>query len=682
MNKRIGWWSQYSLAPNLKKKAMSFKDKCKFIKKECLAPEEKHTFFPGNEILRNRVKGFSKFLLRPNSVLMTLWDLLILLISIWICLIVPYSISYCEDIPVLYYYIFSSIFTLDIIVRFNSAYFLCGNELTDRTEIAKHYMKSWFLIDLISAIPTETLIPMGYEYDSPKPIDSKENSRLVLLLKLLKILRFTNITNKMLDMSIGSSVHLITIVFSHLLAIILPIHWIGCVLNYLYTYNLENSYEYWTAPVIGKYHQYLVFIEKVVQTITSVGYGDSISKFYNERIAIIVIMTLTSGFLGFFVGRIELIVIKSSQNEIFFRNIRSRLLSYCNKNNVPKNLKNKIMNYIRHLRCTYNANSIQDEDIINLLSVPLREQVFLYTKGYVLMEISFLGDLSGPCIRSLGYKMFLQVFGPFDIIFTQGEVMPILYFINLGSIQICHQQSKSIFIELQKHDIFGEICFLTNEGRTASAISSSFSEMLCLSRYDLDKILETMPKDKEKFYTVCRNIKNYGISFIGIQCYLCGSTSHLAKNCPSFILKPDIDKTKSTIKRTKIKIESSALNIRKDRNSNLRFGLHNTKGIKTDPQKIYKSDLHLAKKCDKHIYLVQLNENQVNSYAFKRNLLISEDSSQYSSESEKDLADFNCSNVGDIGDIDDIGDIESIEDIELPEYHSCNDQFHLKIPSL
>ena len=380
-----------------------------------------------------------------------------------------------------------------------------------------------------------------------------------------------------------------------------------------------------------------MIFERIMQTITTVGYGDNNVETIPERIVMIIIMSFTSGFIGFFIRRIRIMIINSSSNDIFFRNVRNNVRDYCVKHELPKFLRNKIAAYIRHLRLTYNNNLIQEEDIINLLSIPLREQIFLCTKGYILVGLQFFNKLSRPCIRSFGYRMSLKIFGPNDLIFSQGELSSVLYFVHSGSIQIYHEESKTIFIKLHKGNIFGEIAFLLKTGRSASARSANFSELYSLHRHEVDDILETMPKDWAKFQAVMINLTTYGISYIEIECYLCREKGHIAKDCSYFICKPVLKK-RAFQNRQRINIEMSpTVGLRRTKTvTQHRYSVYNTKGSEFNPLRLFR-DNFLARKS------IQYSATHItHKYKYTRVFSLIDDVSHENSsnESERNCANF------------------------------------------
>ena len=607
------WWSQRSIAQTYLNHSPSIIDSCNLVKKESIIPQEKHTFFPGNEITRNRLEFMPKLIFRADSKKKVVWDLCILAIVLYISVMIPFSLSYMYDLPEEIYRVLSSFLFIDIVIGFNTSYFIGGTALTDRYQIAIHYLKTWLLLDVISAFPTEYFINMNIQSSTPEIIDQNINiSRSFLLLKVLKILKVPRIIDRISDISSNKTLYTVTTVFSHLLGLIIPMHWVVCLFNVLYSYYLEHGYEYWPTAKLSIGDRYLMFLARIMQTMTSVGFGENTVKTVNERIVMIMTMCFTPVFLGFFVGRIKIVIINSNKNNAFFVKIRNNLRSYLERHNLPKPLRTKVNAYIRHLKFTYNNNLTHEEDIVKLLSIPLREQIFLCTKGYILVGIGFFSTLSRPCIRSFGYEMSLEIFGPQDSIIKQGELTSNLYFINTGTVQIYHEESQTIFTELHHENIFGEIGFLLKQARTASARSSSFSELYSLSRHEVDKILSTMPRDHDRFQVILRNLSSYGISVLGTACYLCRRVGHIARECPCFIWKPDFKERKEFKLNKAINPETLSPGIegKKQRYTRMRYNVHNTMGRKSHPGEFFRDNKFLTKRALEYTKLAMGNERK------------------------------------------------------------------------
>lgn len=70
---------------------------------------------------------------------------------------VPYRIPFEDVTPLSWVYldnVIDSIFIIDVILNFFTAYEDENGELiTERNLIAKNYMKTWFIVDLVSSVP-------------------------------------------------------------------------------------------------------------------------------------------------------------------------------------------------------------------------------------------------------------------------------------------------------------------------------------------------------------------------------------------------------------------------------------------------------------------------------------------------------------------------------------------------
>lgn len=93
------------------------------------------------------------------------WDILMAICLLLTCLLVPFNMAFSEELDQLDWFVKFMIivdifFSIDILINFNTA-ILKDDELLevedDRKKIACIYVKSWFLIDLLSVIPFDVL---------------------------------------------------------------------------------------------------------------------------------------------------------------------------------------------------------------------------------------------------------------------------------------------------------------------------------------------------------------------------------------------------------------------------------------------------------------------------------------------------------------------------------------------
>ena len=168
-----------------------------------------------------------KFLVRANDVFKLYWDSVILLIAIFNSFSIPLALAFSgigRDLAEDPFYVLTNIvgtilFMLDILLNMNTTYYdLDGEEIVERKKIVKHYLGGMFLIDFISSLPLESIdgIP--------------EQVRLLNMLKIIRVLRITDVINKSnFGEEMKSRFRMAQIVFF----LVLTIHIISCVWHYL-----------------------------------------------------------------------------------------------------------------------------------------------------------------------------------------------------------------------------------------------------------------------------------------------------------------------------------------------------------------------------------------------------------------------------------------------------------------
>ena len=102
-------------------------------------------------------KEMPKCIINPTALWKTIWNVIGLMLIMFLAITVPYRIPFEDTTPeewVLLDITIDTIFLFDVILNFFTAYEDENGELiTERDRIAKNYVKTWFLIDMMSSIP-------------------------------------------------------------------------------------------------------------------------------------------------------------------------------------------------------------------------------------------------------------------------------------------------------------------------------------------------------------------------------------------------------------------------------------------------------------------------------------------------------------------------------------------------
>jgi hypothetical protein len=135
------------------------------------------------------------------------WDLTIMMLSVWYTFMIPYRLAFISTVErwsALWvidgstFSIFNIIFYIDLPINFCTAVKegSFGEVQDNHRDIAVIYIQSWFLIDLVTCFPFETLTE---ESDGAEGANLAKSFKLVRLIKTLRILRATRVIKKILE---------------------------------------------------------------------------------------------------------------------------------------------------------------------------------------------------------------------------------------------------------------------------------------------------------------------------------------------------------------------------------------------------------------------------------------------------------------------------------------------------
>ena len=109
-------------------------------------------------------------ILRLNHPYRIKWDLIVMALSIWNSISTPIEISFEKTIFEeegihIFNSVVDAIFIIDILINFRTSYInpLNGDEVIKPSKITNHYLKEMFTIDLISALPFESMFASFFD---------------------------------------------------------------------------------------------------------------------------------------------------------------------------------------------------------------------------------------------------------------------------------------------------------------------------------------------------------------------------------------------------------------------------------------------------------------------------------------------------------------------------------------
>ena len=204
-------------------------------------------------------------------------------------------------------YTIDCLFFVDILIIFNSATYNEDFELNeDRYDLAKNYVKSWFLLDIVAILPLDLMTNSGNVENFARYARIGRVTKMIKLIKLLRIMKlqksssFSILTWLQEFMQISGDLKWFFLFFCYFA---MTTHVVACF--WIITGTMTESHKSWTSSYLegaainseNRSDLYLTSVYFTITTITTVGYGDFSAGTFTERIVCMFIML--AGVIGF-----------------------------------------------------------------------------------------------------------------------------------------------------------------------------------------------------------------------------------------------------------------------------------------------------------------------------------------------------------------------------------------------
>jgi hyperpolarization activated cyclic nucleotide-gated potassium channel 2 len=549
-----------------------------------------------------------RWVFHPESTTHVIWDFCSLFCILFQAVSIPYRIGFQVPATGVFGYIefgMTLFFISDIckdqtVVSMNTGYYSLGSLVMNRRLIFKTYFKTWFLIDLAASFPLNWFLDGFFNesqdddggrsaYMAPKLLRLFKVLRFLRILKLLRIAKLTRILVRFEDILSSNFMTTLFIYLRILISVFFLAHWTACFWAYLAGPYPLDDYRTWSSSAYienreDPFEFYIAALYWSFTTMTTTGYGDIIPATVNEKIFTIFTMLLACGVFAFTLGSVSSLISKQNEEEDSFRDSMARVTKFMKRKGIPAELQLKVRRYLEYVRDSKKQNTSLDPELLNLLSEPLRDEVYSQMHAKVLNNCRIFEVFQPAFIASLTKLITISTFAPNDVVFDEGSFSRMLFFIKSGDVQIYHRTTNSIYVRLGEGKYFGEIGFFGNLLRTASVKCLDFASLLCLDRADFDRVIEMYPEAKTKALELQKQCQAGDLMQLGIKCFLCREKGHVAVHCSQSSIHTRYDRAREKWLKTKqpqtkpIKLKDPYSAKRSNKAAYRRFSISNVKG--------------------------------------------------------------------------------------------------------
>ncbi|KAM4543008.1 voltage-gated delayed rectifier potassium channel KCNH5 [Odontesthes bonariensis] len=445
----------------------------------------------------------------------TTWDWVILILTFYTAIMVPYNVSFKTKQNNIVWLVLDSvvdvIFLVDIVLNFHTTFVGPGGEvISDPKLIRMNYLKTWFVIDLLSCLP----------YDIINAFENVDEgiSSLFSSLKVVRLLRLGRVARK-LDhyLEYGAAVLVLLVCVFGLVA-----HWLACIwysigdyevideatntikmdswlyqlainIGSPYRYNASGSGQWEGGP--GKDSLYITSLYFTMTSLTTIGFGNIAPTTDGEKIFSVAMMMVGSLLYATIFGNVTTIFQQMYANTNRYHEMLNNVRDFLKLYQVPTGLSERVMDYI--VSTWSMSKGIDTEKVLSICPKDMRADICVHLNRKVFNEHPAFRLASDGCLRSLAVEFQTIHCAPGDLIFHAGESVDTLCFVVSGSLEVI--QDDEVIAILGKGDVFGDVFWkeATLAHACANVRALTYCDLHVIKREALLKVLE--------FYTAFAN---------------------------------------------------------------------------------------------------------------------------------------------------------------------------------
>ncbi|XP_062575630.1 potassium voltage-gated channel subfamily H member 7-like isoform X2 [Saccostrea cucullata] len=477
----------------------------------------------------------AKFLILHYSPFKAVWDWIVLFLVLYTAVFTPYFVAFIlnedeammrlhrdsatrlqhaetikTDPFVIIDLIVDIMFIADILINFRTTYLHSGEVIMDPQKIAINYIKGWFIIDCVAAMPFDLLL-----------FGSGNSDRMTItgILKLARLLRLLRVLRRIEQFAAyGAAVLMLLMVSFTLIG-----HWLACIfyaIAYMERPHLPERIG-WLDSLADAYNmpylpndtmsgppiktRYITALYFTFTSLTSIGFGNVAPNTNAEKIFSIFAMLLGSLLSAAIFGNVSSIMLRMYQGSDDYQERVSSIKEFINFHHLPKNLATRLQESFQHA-WTY-TNGVDMGNVLKGFPDCLQSDICLHLNKNLLTNCQAFKGASPGCLRSLSLKFKTTHAPPGDTLIHPGDILTAIYFMARGSVEI--MKDDSVMAILGKHDIFGaDMKDSDTAGQSLYFVRAlSYCDINKIELDDLREVLQTYPEFAEQF------IKKFHVTF-------------------------------------------------------------------------------------------------------------------------------------------------------------------------
>jgi len=475
---------------------------------------------------------FNLWVFIPVGPIKMVFDLIVMLCVIYSCAVVPYRVAFDDaptgDIELGFELGVQTIFILDVVLNFNTAFLNSERWIIHRPSIARNYLRGWFWIDAPASLPLLEIYSMVISRVELTQDDRPTREQMMLLrafrlfrlLRLLKMLKFGEAV-RTLEYATGLDLKALQ-VLSTVVLLAAFTHLMACL---FYAISLASSSSFDGVSWVSYYtefdettppnERYVVSLLWAVGVVTGLN-SDVEPANFAERVTAIIVYVLSALLFA-------LVVAVVTQQRLAYANDAFNLKmgevsNFCRFHRVPRGLQDKLQQFFEAMYT--NTSVVTDEELIFKMTPSLQEQVWTHILASTVKKIALFDNLKvntgGKAAAFFGetrgfhigvYQALAYVtYSPKESIIPKGTIADTLFFVRRGEVHAATPgaSKRYLYSISDLGAFFGERCLLEPpEAENVDFDARARCDIFCLAKSDLLQLVahHLVPAHRQKLAT-------------------------------------------------------------------------------------------------------------------------------------------------------------------------------------
>ena len=482
-------------------------------------------------------------ILKPDSGIKLIWDLLILFLSFIEFLIISFELAFAIDLneeypsALTFKLVLTLCFLINIFMNFNTTYYEYGIAVLSRKKVALNYLNSHFPYDSLAMVFMIGNIFHSLDY----PYFTMFSLGFLLIYKTLK--KIIKNLEETYEIS-GDIFDLLSLLFKTLCIA----HVLACCWHAIGFFTQDYYISWISINHFADYswkHRYLVSLYWAFTTMCTVGYGDITPQNSVEMGFCCFVMLCGTFGLGYCVNSVGVLLSRLEEKSKEMVESMNIMDAFMRRKNINLQLRVKVKKYLEFLLKSKNKNLEKESEILEKLPISLRHEILLESNMKFLHNFPILAENFSPeFLQFLALNIKPVQYSPTDIIYTQNSLTEqSLFLIFEGEIELLMEKvtKKELNLKiLHKGEHFGEQPFFLGSAHLETARSLGFSTVFKVTRTEFSEYLLGFQNDYQRF---CE-IKDKGLLFNEFNntfngCLSCSNPGHSIERCPLLTYYPN-----------------------------------------------------------------------------------------------------------------------------------------------